>query len=246
VSHVITDAPSSRSTLMEDVVNIFIKPSSVFENNRNKSFVMAAVVQSVIFLVLVFALKNLVSPYMDAEVARNMAKAAAKAAASGQPMPAGAGAMGEKIASIGGMIGPVLAPWFIAIFGGLFTWIAARIVGAKLTFGQSAMIAAWSGFPAVLSYIATGVQGALVDAGTVRGMSDASLGPARFVDPATTPAALLALLQNLDVFSLWTVILIAIGVAIVARVTVSSGVVASIVKWGIVVLISMVPAVMQS
>lgn len=244
MSHVMTDAPKS-SSLMEDLVNIFVNPSKVFENNRTKSFVMVAVVQSVIFLVLALALKNLIQPYMDAEFARNMAKAAAKAAASGQPMPAGANAMAEKIASATAVAGPVLAPWLIAIFGGLFTWLGARLVGAKITFGQSAMIAAWSSFPGVLAYIATGIQGVMADPQTVRGMNDASVGPARFVDPATTPAALLGLLQNLDIFSIWTVVLIAIGVAVVARVPRGTGFIASLIKWGIVVLFTMVPAVMQ-
>lgn len=204
---------------------------------------MPALVQSVIFVVLVFALRNLIAPFFDAEFARQMA--GQSAAAGGQAIPESARAMSEKIAAVSAMAGPIIAPWLTAIFGGLFAWIGARIVGAKLSYGQAATISVWSAFPAVLSFIVTAVMGMTMDSSAIRGMTDGQLGPGKFVDPNTTSPALLALFQNLDLFNLWSVVLLGIGIAVVARVPRGTGMVGAIIKWGIVVLFSVVPAVLR-
>lgn len=239
----VTTSGDNSGGLMEDVINIFVNPSSVFEHQRNKSFVVPALVLSVIFAVLVFALRNLIAPFFDAEFARQMA--AQSAAAGGQAIPESARAMSEKIAVISAMAGPVLAPWFTAIVGGLFTWIGARIVGAKLSYGQAATISAWSAFPSVLAFIATAVMGMTMDTSAIRGVTDGQLGPGKFIDPTTTSPALVALFQNLDLFTVWSVVILGIGIAVVARVPRGTGMIGAIIKWGIVVLFSVVPAVLR-
>ena len=245
MSHPNAEAQKSSGGLMEDLINIFVNPSAVFEHQRNKSFVMPALIQTILFAALVFGLRNLIMPFWDAETSRQMAAQAAAMAAKGQAMPEGAKAMGEKMASYGSMIGPIIAPWFTAIVGGLFTFLASRLVGAKLSFGQSAMIASWSNFPAVLSFIAMGIIGMMMDPATVRGVTDGQLGPGKFFDPNTTSPALVALFQNLDLFNIWSIVIMGIGIAVVARVPRGSGFVGALIKWGIVVLFSIVPAVLR-
>lgn len=241
MSHPNAEAPKSSGGLMEDLINIFVNPSSVFEHQRNKSFAMPALVQSIIMLVLCLAMGNLIGPYFDAENARAMAAAAAK----GQAMPAEAQAAAEKFARYGAYAVLVIMPWFIAIVGGLFGWIGAKIVGANMGYGQSAMVASWAGFPAVLGTIAMGIMGMMTDPTTIRGVADGQLGPARFLDPATASPAILGLLQSIDIFSIWTIILFGIGVSVVGQVSRGSGMVASLVKWGIVALFSVGAAVMR-
>lgn len=239
-------APGVKKTgLMDDVVDAFIHPSALFDRVRDSSFVRPAVIQMVLCGVLVFALRNLISPYFDAEFARGMAKASAQAAAQGREMPASAIEMSRKIASFSTMFGPLLVPWFIAIFGGLATWIGARIVGAKISYGQSATIASWSYMPGVLGFVALAVQGALVDTNAIRGASDGQLGPARFLDPNTASPQLLALLQNLDVFGIWSLILTAIGVAVVARTSRSTGALAAVIRFAIGALLTLIPTLMS-
>lgn len=234
----------ANGSLMEDVIKIFYKPSEVFDNQRNSSFLMPALIQTVLFALIVFSMRNLISPFWDAESARQMAAQAAKAAANGQPLPEGAKAMGEKIASFSSIVGPLIAPWFTAIIGGLFTWIASKIVGAKLSYGQSATIASWAAFPAVLAFIAMAIFGVMMDPATIRGVTDGQLGPGKFIDPNTTSRALVALFQNMDIFSIWTVLLSGIGIAVVSRASLNTGLVGAVIKWGIVVLFSVVPAIL--
>ncbi|MEO7997188.1 MAG: YIP1 family protein [Gemmatimonadaceae bacterium] len=235
----------SNGGLMEDVIKIFYQPTAVFDNQRNNSFVMPALIQTLLFAVIVFSMKNLISPFWDAESARAMAAQAAKMAASGQAMPEGAKAMSEKIASVTAMIGPLIAPWLTAIIGGLITWIAAKIVGAKLSYGQAATITSWAAFPAVLAFITTAIFGMMMDPQTIRGVTDGQLGPGKFIDPNTTSRALVALFQQMDIFSVWTFILSGIGIAVVSRASLQTGLVGAAIKWGIIVCFSVLPAVLM-
>lgn len=233
--------PAKQGGLFEDVIDVFVRPATLFDRVRDQSFVRPALVQTVIFVVLVLACRNLVTPFFDAEFARSMQQAAAK----GQPIPEGAQAMGSKIAGFMSVAGPILAPWFVAILGGLATWIGARVVGAKLSYGQSATIASWAATPLILGYIALAVQGAMVDASTIRGVSDGQIGPARLLDPNTASPPLLALLTQLDVFSIWGLVITAIGVATVARTVRSTGALAALIRFALGALTTVVPALLR-
>lgn len=227
--------------VFEDVIDVFVNPSALFERARTSSFARPALIQTLLFAVLVLAVRNLVSPYFEAEFDRGMARAAAK----GQEIPEGALAMSRKISHYTTVIGPIIAPWFVALFGGLATWIGARVVGARLSFGQSATIAAWSYTPAALGFLAMAVQGALSDTSAVRGVSDASLGLSRFLDPATASPALLALLNNLDIFGIWSLVLTAIGISVVARTTRGTGGIAALIRFAIGALVTVLPAALR-
>lgn len=69
-------------------------------------------------------------------------------------------------------------------------------------------------------------------------MNDAQFGPARFVDPAAVSPALLGFLQSLDLFNIWTLVLTAIGVSVVARAR-STGAIAAVIRWGLLALVSL-------
>ena len=237
MSHANSEVVKSGGGLMEDFINIFIKPSEVFEHNRNKGFAMPALLQMVVWVVLAVALKNLMQPFIDADFARGMAKAAAKAAASGQPMPANATAMAEKFKDVGSYALPLIAPWINALVGGAFISFAAKIFSAPMSYSQGATISAWAYMPALLGTIATAVMGVVLDTDTIRGMSDGQLGPARFVDPATTPPVLLALLQRIDLFAIWEIVLAGIGISVVGRISRMNGILGAISAWALVTLI---------
>jgi hypothetical protein len=115
-----------------------------------------------------------------------------------------------------------------------------------MRFGQAALIATLASVPRILSFLATAAQGAVFDVASIRSFYDASLGPARFVDPVTTSPAVLGLLANIDVFSIWQVVIFAIGVSVVARVARSTGFVAAVIAWGIGAALTLIPALLTS
>ena len=242
MSHPNAEAQKASGSLMEDLINIFIKPSAVFEHRRNGSFAIPALIQTVLLALLVFALGNLITPFFDAEVARGMAQAAK----GGQAMPEGAQATAEKFGRYFALAFVVISPWFTALFGGLFGLIATRIVGLKLSFGQTALVASWASFPAVLGLIAMAVRGMMIDPSTIRGATDGQLGFGMFLDPNTASPALVALAQATDLFSLWSVVLAGIGFSVLARVTLGKGLTVSYIKFAIGLLLAVGSAVVRA
>jgi hypothetical protein len=98
--------------------------------------------------------------------------------------------------------------------------------------------------PKVLSFIVTAAQGALVDPQSIRSFSDAALGAARFVDPVSTSPALTALLSNIDVFNIWQLVIMAIGLSVVGRVERSAGFIGAFVGWALGVALTVLPALL--
>lgn len=241
MSHPNAEAQKPSGGLMEDLINIFIKPSAVFEHQRNGSFAIPALIQTLLFAVLVFALGNLINPFFEAEVARGLAQAAK----NGQAMPEGAQATAEKFGRYFALAFVIISPWFTALFGGIFGFIATRIVGLKLSFGQAALVASWASFPAVLGLLAMAIRGTMLDPSMIRGATDGQLGLGMFLDPGTASPALMALAQATDIFNLWAVILAGIGFSVLARVTLGKGLTAACIKFGIGLLLAVGMAVVR-
>lgn len=231
--------PVPQKGLFEDFVDIFVHPAALFDRNRNTSFVRPALVQSIFFLIVGVAAMNLLAPYFEADMLRSVRQQA------GGEMPAGAAGMATTMAKVMSVVLFALAPWLTALMGGVATWLGARAAGARITFGQSAMIASWSFSPAMLGAIVMAVQGALVDPATIRGSADAQIGVARFLDPDTVAPPIMALLMQLDLFNIWGLVLTAIGVAVVARKDLGSGALAAVIRFALVALVSLIPALLR-
>jgi hypothetical protein len=233
-------AASSQGSVFEDVLEVLWAPAKVFDRSRAKGVGMYILVLTVSTLVIMFATKGLIQPYIDANFYLQMQQMAAK----GTPMPAEAAAAAQKFSSYGFLATGVLMIPIGAVLTGLLVWIGGKVASASVTYGQAMLIATLTSVPRVLSFIATAVQGAMVDPQSIRSFSDAALGAARFVDPATTSPALTAMLSNLDLFNIWQLVLMAIGISVVGRVERSAGVVGALVAWGLGVALTVVPALL--
>lgn len=233
-------AASSQGSVFEDVLEVLWAPAKVFDRSQAKGVGMYILVLTVSTLVLMFATKGLIQPYIDANFYLQMQQMAAK----GTPMPAEAAAAAQKFSSYGFLASGVLMIPIGAVLTGLLVWIGGKVASASVTYGQAMLIATLASVPRVLSFIATAVQGAMVDPQSIRSFSDAALGAARFVDPAAASPALTAMLSNLDLFNIWQLVLMAIGISVVGRVERSAGVVGALVAWGLGVALTVVPALL--
>ena len=231
-------AVSSKGSVFEDVLEVLWAPAKVFDRSRAKGVGMYILVLTAVTLVIVLATKGLIQPYVDANFDVQMQQMAAR----GTPMPAEAVAAAQKFAGYGFIATGVLMIPVGAVLTGLLVWIGGKVASAPFTFGQGMLIATLASVPRVLSFIATAVQGAMADPQSIRSFSDAALGVARFVDPVSTSPARMALLANLDVFNIWQLLIIAIGISVVGRVERSAGFVGSLVAWGLGVALTVVPA----
>ena len=230
-----TAAPAKQGGLFEDLIEVLFAPSKVFDRTRQATVGKYILVTTLAVIVILVATRGLMMPYFDAQFDLTAKMSAAK----GTPLPEGARSVTTY--SILGMsvliaaIGPFLNAMFLVLAG--------KIIGVPLAFARASVIAVLAGVPRILSWLAVAVQGLLLgDPPVVRSLSDASLGPARFVDPETTPPAIMALLGGLDLFRIWQIVLMGIGVSVVARVTRTNGFLAAIIAMGILTALSMIPA----
>ncbi len=211
----------------EDLVDIFVSPAEVFQRRRNSSPWFPLIVVTVVSFVLYLATKSLLQPVYDAMFAKAMAAAqAANPQVNPEQMERGR-SIGGIFAALGQLLG---APIFIAITG-ILLWIAGKLVDAKESIGAAIMVAAFAAFPAILQWVVFGVEAVLMDASRLTSMRAISLNLARLVDPATTSPVVVALLSRVDLFVIWSLVLMAIGLAVTGKIPRARAAVAAVVVW---------------
>jgi len=230
-----------RAALWEDFLEIFVKPSAVFERRKNAGFFVPLLVFLVLFLGIWFGLRGAFQPIMDAEMTRGMAKAMAKNPEMTEEMVAGMRATSEKFA----VIGIVVSMPIIVLLLGLTTWVAGKMVGAAVSVGAAMMIATYSYFPRILEVIVSGAQALLLPEEQLTGEGSVKLGIARAFDPDTTSGALMALMMRVDLFTLWVTFLIAVGLHVVGKIPMNKALVGAAIVWIIGALPKILPALVS-
>ena len=234
-----TASPSPSSAgLWEDFIDILYQPSAVFDRRREGKFGMALLAIVILTTVLFFALRNGLAPVMDAEMAKQAAAMAAKNPQITPEQIAASQGMMEKFAVVGYV---VFVPVGIVIIAALL-WLAGKVVDAKVAFAAAMMIATYSWFPRVIEMILNAVQGLLLSPESITSRYSVQLGPARFFDSASTSPVLLTFLGGIDLFTIWTTALMAIGLSVVARVPRSRGVIAAVAIWFVMMLLPLYQA----
>ena len=237
-----TDATASTSPssagLWEDFIDILYQPSAVFDRRREGKFGMALLAIVILTTVLFFALRNGLAPVMDAEMAKQAAAMAAKNPQITPEQIAASQGMMEKFAVVGYVI---FVPVGIVIIAALL-WLAGKVVDAKVAFAAAMMIATYSWFPRIIEMIINAVQGLLLSPESINSRYSVQLGPARFLDSASTSPVLLTFLGGIDLFTIWTTALMAIGLSVVARVPRSRGVIAAVAIWFVMMLLPLYQA----
>lgn len=230
-----------RSALWEDFLEIFVKPSAVFERRKDAGFFVPLLIFLVLFLAIWFGLKGAFQPIMDAEISHGIAKAMAKNPQMTEEIASGMRAASEKFAVIGILVSlPV-----VVLLLGLTTWVAGKIVGAAVSLGAAMMIATYSYFPRILELLASGAQALLLPEEQLTGEASVKLGVARAFDPDTTSAVLMATLMRVDVFTLWVTFLIAVGLHVVGKIPMNKALLGGAIVWVIGALPKILPAMIS-
>ena len=233
--------PDSASKL-EDFIDIFYAPSTVFARRRVASFWPYFLVIAVLGAVFTLASRSLMSAAMDAEFSRRMTKVMAD---NPQLTPDMINAQ-RGVSEMFGMAAMYLGMPVLMVLVGVLIWIAARVVSAKISFGQAMLVSCLAQIPRLVGALLTAIYGLMLsDASVVNGMTRLTYSPARFMDPDTANAGLLAVLARFDVFTIWVTILLGIGVAVVAKVPRARGFAAAAIVWAVPTLIAGIGALMQ-
>ena len=227
----VTPPPAPATTpLWEDFLDIFTSPSAVFERRKDDpAFFVPWIVFVVAIAVLVLGGWSLLEDVYRADQMRGVEKYIA----SHPDLPAN---VVEQMRSGGPGAGFVkyiipVAAGFIVLLVGLVTWVSGKIVGAKTQMGQAFMIAAYAFFPKILGAVASIVLVLVLPETMLTTASHLTLGPAIALDPATTSPALLAFATRLDVFTIWTTVLIALGLKVTGGIDTQKAIIAGVVIW---------------
>lgn len=235
------DPTPSKASLWEDFIDIIYQPSLVFERRREGKFGLALLALVIINGILFFALHNGLAPIMDAEMAK---AAAAMAAKNPQITPDQIAAQQGMMEKFAGIVYIVFLPIGVAIIGALL-WLAGKIVGASTAFAGAVMIATYSYFPRVIETVLNAVQGLILPPESITSRFSVQIGPARFFDSAANPF-LLTILGGLDLFTIWSTVLLAIGLSVVARVPRSQAAIAAAIVWFVTLIPALYQAIQQS
>jgi hypothetical protein len=219
--------PPEKASIVEDFIDIFYAPSSVFARREKSSFWLPLLIITVLAAGFAFASHSVFSQIFDAEFARGTAKAMAKNPRLTPDMVNSMRPIQEKIANVFVYLGVPLGVLFTAIF----VWIATKIVSAKVSFGQAMAISTLAFIPRLVGSLVGVLQVVLMDTTNFTNRYSLSVSPARFMDADATNGKLFALMGSLDVFAIWMTVLIGIGIAVIGKVPRNKGYLAAVITF---------------
>lgn len=235
-------ASAPPASLWEDFIDIFVSPSEVYERRRTAGFFLPLLVFAVLMTVLFVVGKPVLEPVFDAEYARGIAAAMRQNPQITPDKMEKARAFTEKFQVVGVVFFAFLAP----LLTGLALWIVGKFVDAKEDLQAACMVATYAFFPRLLEQVVNIVQGYFLDPATLNGRYRLTLGVGRFFDPDTVSPVLLAIVGRIDVFTIWVTVLLAIGLAVVARIPRRRAAIAAAIVWVIGMLPGLFGALKQS
>ena len=217
-----------KSSMFEDFIDIFYAPSKVFARRINSGWFMTFLIVSIVGGLFMFTSRSLTQAAADADFPRIEAKMRQNPQVT-DDMVASARKRSQP-----GMTQYVATPALILMVA-VLVLAFARIVSAKISYSQAAMITSLAFIPRLVQGLARTVEALMVDPTTVVGSLHLTHSPARFM-PADASFMNLILASRFDVFVIWTTVLIGIGVAVMGNVSRTRGFVAATLVWVVATL----------
>jgi hypothetical protein len=218
------------------IFDVFLDPKKAFADIAERPrWVVPLVLVIVVALVYVY----LFSQHVGWErFMRQTLETSSRAAQMSAEQREQAIAMQSKFAGIAGYAGVVLGvPITDLIIAGVLLGIANALFSASLRFKQVFAVVCYSGLPGLLF---TGLAIAVM---FLKNPEDFNLrnplmfNPGAFMDPATASKFLYSLASSLDLFTLWTMLLMAVGLSAAGRkFSFGSALTAILLPWGVMVL----------
>lgn len=217
-----------------DLAEIFYSPTEVFERRRDGGFWLPLFVLFIASVIIFYATKNVMQPVFDAEWARGAAKMQAKNPnLTAEQLQQGKG-MAQTFAIVGVFFSTFIGP----LIAGVVLWLVSKMFGVRQSITAAITVAVFALFPFIIEGLVNAIQAAFMSEASITSRYSLSLGPARFLDGSTSK--LHALLGHIDVFTIWTAILIAIGVRVTGNATRNQAIGVAIVMW----IIGAIPALL--
>lgn len=209
--------PASAAERWEDYVDVFTSPAELFRRRAGSGLTHPIVTLVVASLVLYFVML----PANRSLFAQNL------------PADPQAAAFMERyglILQIGiGFLAPV-SVMVAVLFAAFLLWLACSMLGVRLTFRNTVLIATFAGFIGLLQQAVAGLLVSLRE-GPIDPVRDLSFGVLRLTGGDDVPRALVPLLGRLDVFTIWQAVVWAVGVRVIGNATRAHATIAAGAAW---------------
>lgn len=216
------------------IAGVLFAPAETFKDIARKPDFL---VPLIVLVVVGFVVTAILVPRMDFEAAFR-----AQMEQSGNQMTEADMERGLKMMTAIGKVmawtGPIWGVLIWVIIAGVLL-LAFRLFGGEGTFGQAFSTTLYSWFPQVISSIVLAVVALArgqIDPTTMATVVKSS--PAFLVDMKEQPV-LFAFLSSLDIFTIWTVILLIIGFATLSRVSRAKAAVIVLSLWAVQIVIKL-------
>lgn len=219
--------PAPKASLWEDFVDIFYNPSAVFARRADGEWAKPLILLIVAATVLFFLTKNAMQPIMDAEFARNSAKALAR----NPQLTEDQLATGRHFFDTFGFLFVAIGTLVSVIGSGLVLWLLSKLFDAREALAAALMVATYSEVPRILQILVNAAQGLFLSADKLTSMNSVLLGPARFMDPDHASPIAIALASRIDVFTIWVTVLMGIGIYVVGKLTKQQAIIVAAITW---------------
>jgi hypothetical protein len=227
--------PQAPASLWEDFIDIFYSPREVFARRQNAKFGLVLLILTLLSTALFFAMQGPLGDAFAAEFQRGMQRAGNDGPQLSAEQQEGARRIGTIFGTLAVLIGFPLAVAAI----GVVLWGLGKMFGFAASVGMAILIVTYAQFPRIIQSVLMLLQGLLLQPDS---LAATSVGPARFLDPDTAPAIATILLMRLDVFYIWSTILIAIGAQVIGKVPKAQSYILAVLCW-IVGALPQLPAV---
>lgn len=232
-------APAKSPSVWEDFIDIFVSPSAVFARREKASFFLPMMVVTIVLLVLYFGTKSLMQPVFDAEFQRGMAKAMA----NNPQITAEQMEKGRAITENFGFVFVLFGVPIAIMLTGVVLWFVGKLFDATEDAGAALLIAAYAAFPKILQSAAAALIAFFTDPSKIDSMARVTASPAHFVSISTTSPVVVALLARFDIFTIWSTILLGIGLSVIGKIPRGRAYLAAAVVWVIAALLPVLQAI---
>jgi hypothetical protein len=218
------------------IIGVFFEPKKTFEDIAKRP---TWIVPVVLIVIAVLAVSITMGQTVGWEriVRHNM-----EASSRTQQMPAeqreNAVAMGVKFASIFAYSAIIFVPLAYLVMAGVLLGVASGIMSAGLRFIQVFAVVCWASLTGLISSILTIVVLHLKNPDEINVQNALAFNPGAFMDPNSGSKFLYSLATSLDLFSFWTILLMAVGLKAAAgkKLTFGGAVFAVVLPWAVYVL----------
>ncbi len=221
-----TAAPPKSSSLFEDIVEVFASPTKVFARRKGRGFWLALLIYTVIVAALVIGTLSLMQPVFDALWPQMLAQMQAK-----QPDITPDKLEGfRRIQPIIYSVTVIILTPITVLVAGLLLWIVGKLFDAEQRLGDAMMVATFASFPRILAWVFAAISVLVTDPAKITSQWSVTASLGRFVNGIQQPV-LASLLGRVDVFIIWTTVLLAIGLSITGNISRQKAALAALIVW---------------